>query len=161
MLVKQLQISNMDGLIGLNFPEYSFRIKSKENKLFIFDVIRKKDVVLTPEEWVRQHIVHFLITEKCYPPSLIAIEKQLVLHGLSKRADILVFNRSGLPELIVECKAPHISINQESFDQIARYNMKLNAKYLFVTNGLAHFYCQIDHLNECYTYMESIPGYQK
>jgi hypothetical protein len=154
-------MSFMDGLIGLNLPAYSFRIKSKENKLFIFDVIRKKNVVLTPEEWVRQHIVHFLITEKSYPQSLIAIEKKLVLHGLSKRADILVFNRNGLPELIVECKSPHISISQESFDQIARYNMKLNAKYLFVTNGLAHYYCQIDHLNERYTYLETLPPYQK
>ncbi len=151
----------MDGLIGLNLPEYSFRIKSKENKLFIFDVIRKKNVVLTPEEWVRQHIVHFLITEKSYPRSLIAIEKQLDLHGLTKRTDILVFNTQGLPELIVECKAPQISITQESFDQIARYNMKLNAKYLFVTNGLSHYYCQIDHLNERYTYLETLPPYQK
>ncbi len=151
----------MDGRIGLNLPEYSFRIKSKENKLFIFDVIRKKNVVLTPEEWVRQHIVHFLITEKSYPRSLIAIEKQLDLHGLTKRTDILVFNTQGLPELIVECKAPQISITQESFDQIARYNMKLNAKYLFVTNGLSHYYCQIDHLNERYTYLETLPPYQK
>jgi len=151
----------MDGLIGLNLPAYSFRIKSKENKLFIFDVIRKKNVVLTPEEWVRQHIVHFLITEKSYPRSLIAIEKQLDLHGLTKRTDILVFNTQGLPELIVECKAPQISITQESFDQIARYNMKLNAKYLFVTNGLSHYYCQIDHLNERYTYLEALPSYQK
>jgi len=154
-------MSIMDGLIGLNLPEYSFRIKSKENKLFIFDVIRKKNVVLTPEEWVRQHIVHFLITEKSYPRSLIAIEKQLDLHGLTKRTDILVFNTQGLPELIVECKAPQISITQESFDQIARYNMKLNAKYLFVTNGLSHYYCQIDHLNERYTYLETLPPYQK
>lgn len=154
-------MSIMDGLIGLNLPEYSFRIKSKENKLFIFDVIRKKNVALTPEEWVRQHVVNFLITEKRYPTSLIAIEKQVVLHGLTKRTDILVFNRTGLPELIVECKAPHITITQESFDQIARYNMKLNAKYLFVTNGLAHYYCQIDHLNERYTYLEALPSYQK
>jgi len=154
-------MSIMDGLIGLNLPAYSFRIKSKENKLFIFDVIRKKNVVLTPEEWVRQHVVNFLITEKRYPTSLIAIEKQLVLHGLTKRTDILVFDRQGLPELIVECKAPHITITQESFDQIARYNMKLNAKYLFVTNGLAHYYCQIDHLNERYTYLESLPSYVK
>ena len=143
----------------LNLPTYKFRIKSNENKLVIFDIIRKKYVVLTPEEWVRQHIVHYLIEEKKYPISLIAIEKKLTINGLTKRTDILVFNNKGLHEIIVECKAPKVKINQSSFDQIARYNLKLNANYLIVSNGLDHFFCSMDVKNECYVFLENIPTY--
>ena len=143
----------------LNLPTYKFRIKSNENKLVIFDIIRKKYVVLTPEEWVRQHIVHYLIEEKKYPISLIAVEKKLTINGLTKRTDILVFNNKGLHEIIVECKAPKVKINQSSFDQIARYNLKLNANYLIVSNGLNHFFCSMDVKNECYVFLENIPIY--
>ncbi len=143
----------------LNLPTYKFRIKSNENKLVIFDIIRKKYVVLTPEEWVRQHIVHYLIEEKKYPISLIAVEKKLTINGLTKRTDILVFNNKGLHEIIVECKAPKVKINQSSFDQIARYNLKLNANYLIVSNGLDHFFCSMDVKNECYVFLENIPTY--
>jgi len=143
----------------LNLPSYKFRIKSNENKLVIFDIIRKKYVVLTPEEWVRQHIIHYLIEEKKYPISLIAVEKKLMINSLTKRTDILVFNTNGLPEIIVECKAPSIKINQSSFDQIARYNLKLNANYLIVSNGLDHFFCSMDLKNECYVFLENIPTY--
>jgi len=140
-------------------PTYKFRIKSNENKLVIFDIIRKKYVVLTPEEWVRQHIVHYLIEEKKYPISLIAVEKKLTINNLTKRTDILVFNNKGLHEIIVECKAPKVKINQSSFDQIARYNLKLNANYLIVSNGLDHFFCSMDVKNECYIFLENIPTY--
>ncbi|MBG7629569.1 MAG: type I restriction enzyme HsdR N-terminal domain-containing protein [Bacteroidetes bacterium] len=143
----------------LNLPTYKFRIKSNENKLVIFDIIRKKYVVLTPEEWVRQHIVHYLIEEKKYPISLIAVEKKLTINKLTKRTDILVFNNKGLHEIIVECKAPKVKINQSSFDQIARYNLKLNANYLIVSNGLDHFFCSMDVKNECYVFLENIPTY--
>lgn len=143
----------------LNLPTYKFRIKSNENKLVIFDIIRKKYVVLTPEEWVRQHIVHYLIEEKKYPISLIAVEKKLTINKLTKRTDILVFNNKGLHEIIVECKAPKVKINQSSFDQIARYNLKLNANYLIVSNGLDHFFCSMDVKNECYVFLENIPIY--
>jgi len=143
----------------LNLPTYKFRIKSNENKLVIFDIIRKKYVVLTPEEWVRQHIVHYLIEEKNYPISLIAVEKKLTINNLTKRTDILVFNNKGLHEIIVECKAPKVKINQSSFDQIARYNLKLNANYLIVSNGLDHFFCSMDVKNECYVFLENIPTY--
>ena len=143
----------------LNLPTYKFRIKSNENKLVIFDIIRKKNVVLTPEEWVRQHIVHYLIEEKNYPISLIAVEKKLTINNLTKRTDILVFNNKGLHEIIVECKAPKVKINQSSFDQIARYNLKLNANYLIVSNGLDHFFCSMDVKNECYVFLENIPAY--
>lgn len=145
----------------LNLPFYKFRIKSKENKPFIFDILRKKFVSLTPEEWVRQHFIHFLIEEKNYPVSLIGIEKKLIINGLTKRTDILVFNTEGKPYIIVECKAPSIKITQETFNQIAHYNLKLNATYLIVTNGLQHYYCTMDFVNETYNFMETIPNYTK
>lgn len=143
----------------LNLPSYNYKFKSSENKRFIFDTIRKKFMVLTPEEWVRQHFVHYLIRYKKYPVSLIAIEKQLTVNGLKKRTDILVFDKKGNPDIIVECKAPKVPINQSTFDQIARYNLKLNAKYLIVTNGLQHYYCQMDFENERYVFLENIPDY--
>lgn len=143
----------------LNLPSYPFRIKSSENKTHIFDIIRKKYVVLTPEEWVRQHILHYLISEKKYPISLIAVEKQLKINSLVKRTDIVVFNRDGKPEIIVECKAPNIPLSQDAFDQIARYNLTLDANYLMVTNGLAHYYCQIDFSNETYLFLQELPNY--
>ena len=146
-------------MIELNLPPYNYKFKSSENKRFIFDSIRKKFMVLTPEEWVRQHFVHYLIQYKKYPVSLIAIEKQLTVNGLKKRTDILVFDKKGNPDIIVECKAPKVPINQSTFDQIARYNLRLNAKYLIVTNGLKHYYCQMDFKNERYVFLENIPDY--
>lgn len=145
----------------LNLPTYKFRIKSNENKYAIFDIIRKKYVVLTPEEWVRQHLIHYLIEEKNYPISLIAVEKKLTINKLTKRTDILVFNSDGTHEIIVECKAPKIKISQDSFDQIARYNLKLKANYLIVSNGLAHYFTKMDFENEAYVFLENIPNYKK
>tara|TARA_R110000822_G_scaffold303395_3_gene428035 strand:- start:361 stop:804 length:444 start_codon:yes stop_codon:yes gene_type:complete len=144
----------------LNLPHYKFRLKSNENKILIFDNLRKKYMVLTPEEWVRQHFVQFLIEEKKYPTSLIAIEKQLTINNRKKRTDILVFNKEGNHEIIVECKAPKIKITQATFDQIARYNLKLKANYLIVTNGLDHFYCKMDFENETYIFLKDIPDYK-
>lgn len=143
----------------LNFPNYPFQIKSNENKLFIFDFIRKKEVVLTPEEWVRQHFLMYLVTEKKYPASLIAVEKKITLNSLTKRADIVVYNIDAKPTIIVECKAPTIKITEDIFDQIARYNLKLNAQYLIVTNGLQHFICQIDAKNETYLFINDLPNW--
>ena len=128
----------------LNFPQFEYRFKSTENKVYIFDVIRKKFIVLQPEEWVRQHCVHYLINEKNYPKSLINVEKELNINGLKKRYDIVIFNPDGSILLIVECKSYDITINQNTFDQIARYNLALNAEFLMVTNGLNHYYCQMD-----------------
>ncbi|MDO6759340.1 type I restriction enzyme HsdR N-terminal domain-containing protein [Tamlana sp. 2_MG-2023] len=144
---------------ALNFPEYSFRFKNKENKVSIFDPIRKKFVILQPEEWVRQHCVQYLIVVKKFPKSLINVEKELTINTLKKRYDIVVFNADGSIHLIVECKAPKITINQTTFDQISRYNLELNATYLMVTNGLNHYYCQMDFKNECYNFLEDIPNY--
>jgi hypothetical protein len=145
----------------LNLPDYKFKLKSNENKTLIFDNLRKKYMVLTPEEWVRQHFVQFLIEEKNYPPSLIAIEKQVLVNNLKKRSDILVFNKEGNPDIIVECKAPKIKITQATFDQIARYNSTLNANFLVVTNGLNHFYCKMDFENETYVFLKEIPNYKQ
>lgn len=143
----------------LNLPTYPFKIKSSENKYFIFDIIRKKYVVLTPEEWVRQHIIHYLIEEKNYPISLIAVEKKVTVNKLTKRTDILVFNNKGNPHIIVECKAPSIKISQDAFDQIARYNLKLDANYLIVTNGLKHYHCQMDFVKQEYIFLDTIPNH--
>ena len=143
----------------LNFPSYAFKLKSSENKTLIFDIIRKKYVVLTPEEWVRQHVVLFLIEEKKYPISLIAVEKQLKINSLLKRTDVVVFNTKGTPEILIECKAPSVAISQATFDQIARYNLTAQSNYLMVTNGLNHYFCQIDKENETYVFLKEIPNY--
>lgn len=144
-------------MLKLNFPDYSFRFKNSENKPLIFDVIRKKFVVLTPEEWVRQHTLQFLISEKQFAPSHINVEKQLLLNNTKKRYDIVVFNKDGSIHLIVECKAPKIGINQDTFDQIARYNLVTKATYLMVTNGLSHYFCQMDYQKERYQFLPDLP----
>ena len=143
----------------LNFPEYSFRFKNSENKVLIFDEIRKKFVVLTPEEWVRQHVIKFLLQEKKYPKSYINVEKNIKINGLSKRYDVVVFNPDGSIFLLVECKAPEVSITQNVFDQIARYNLKLNAQHLMVTNGLNNYFCLMDFLNEKYIFLKELPNH--
>lgn len=142
----------------LNFPDYSFRFKNRD-KLRIFDPIRKKFLVLQPEEWVRQHVIQFLLQEKNCPLSLINAEKELKINGLSKRYDIVVYNPDGSIYLIVECKAPEVRISQDTFDQIARYNLELKAEYLMVTNGLRHYFCKMDYTHEKYRFIEDIPGY--
>ena len=143
----------------LNFPNYSFRFKNSENKIAAFDEIRKKFVILTPEEWVRFHTVQFLIHEKLFPKSLINVERQLKLGKLIKRYDVVVYNSNGGIHLIVECKAPSIEITQATFDQIARYNMSLKAEYLMVTNGLDHFFCQLDYVQEKYRFLKELPPF--
>lgn len=146
---------------GLNFPPYSFRIKNSQNRQYIFDGIRKKFVVLQPEEWVRQHVLRYLVFTKNYPKSLINVEKQLTINNLKKRYDVVVFNPDGSIFLLIECKAPEINITQAVFDQIARYNLQLKSKYLMVTNGLAHYYCEMDHKNEKYMFLEDIPEFSR
>ena len=144
---------------NLNFPTYSFRLKNSENNTHIFDVIRKKFVVLQPEEWVRQHCVQYLIQEKNYPISLINVEKVVLINVLKKRYDIVVFNPDGSLALVVECKAPKVKITQAAFDQIARYNLTLKAPYLMVTNGLNHYFCTMNHDLESFEFLESLPNY--
>lgn len=145
----------------LNFPTYSFQIKSSQNRRYIFDILRKKFVLLQPEEWVRQHVLHFLVETKHYPKSLINVEKQLVVHQLKKRYDVVVFNTDGSLHLLVECKAPKISITQHTFDQIAQYNIQLQASYLMITNGIEHYSCQIDRKQEKYRFLVAIPDFSR
>lgn len=147
-------------MLKLNFPTYPFRFKNSENKVSIFDEIRKKFIILTPEEWVRQHVVHYLINEKKYPKSLINVEKVLTINKLRRRYDVVVFNPDGSIHILVECKAPEVKISQATFDQIARYNMTMKARFLNVTNGLNHYYCQMDFENEKYEFLQSLPDYK-
>ena len=143
----------------LNLPIYSIKLKKEDNKTLVFDPIRKKHIILTPEEWVRQNFIKFLIEEKNYPASLMAVEMGIDLLNTKKRCDIVLYNTKGLPHMIVECKAPSIKISQNTFDQIARYNMTLKTDLLVVTNGLQHYVCMIDHQNQCYNFLKEIPNY--
>ena len=146
---------------SLNFPKYSFRLKSSENSLYIFDGIRKKFVSLQPEEWVRQHVIHFLVFTKKYPKGYINVEKQLMVNQLKLRYDVVVYNADGSIHLLVECKAPEIKITQTTFDQIARYNYALKSDYLMVTNGLEHYCCKMDFENEKYQFLKEIPDFSR
>ncbi len=131
-----------------------------DDKSMIFDVVRKKFVRLTDEEWVRQNCISYLINEKLCPTSLIAVEKELTLHSMKRRTDIVVYDNKGMPLLIVECKAPSVKISPEVFDQAARYNLTLKVNYLMVTNGLQHYCCFIDHQKQSYAFVEEIPLYK-
>lgn len=143
----------------LNFIDFQFRFKNSENKVAIFDIIRKKFILLTPEEWVRQHVIHFFITTLKYPKSHINVEKVMKINGLIKRYDIVVFDKMGQILILVECKSTEIKINQTVFDQIARYNLTLKAPFLMLTNGLNHFFCEMDFENEAYVFLETLPIY--
>ncbi len=143
----------------LNLPSYQFKLKKEGEVIKIFDAIRKKYVVLTPEEWVRQNFLQYLIQEKKFPSSLISVEAGLKYNQLQKRADVLVYDKSGSPFLMVECKASSVKITQDTFDQIARYNLIFKVKYLVVTNGLNHFCCLMDYTDNSYQYLEVIPAY--
>jgi len=146
-------------MIPLKLPQYNLKIKQSEGKSSVFDIIRRKYVALTREEWVRQNFIHFLIEEKNYPQSLISIEYALKLLKMHKRSDIVLFDNQGSPRVIVECKAPEIKISQDTFDQAARYNMSLKVDYLIVTNGLDHYCCKINYEKESYEFLTDVPDY--
>ena len=141
----------------LNLPPFEWKIIHKDEKPFIFDVIRRQHVALTPEEWVRQHFVHFLVSHKGYPQSRMANEMQLKLNGMSRRCDTVVYDRSLRPRVIIEYKAPTVTITQKVFDQICRYNMALQVDYLIVSNGLAHYCCKIDYTAHTYSFLKEVP----
>lgn len=143
----------------LNLPAYNFRIIKKNEKPFIFDDLRKKFVALTPEEWVRQHFIRFLINVKHYPASLIAIEKQLVINSLKKRCDAVVYSRNAEPLMIIEFKATTVSIDQQTFDQAAVYNSKLKVDYFIISNGLKHYCCRLDKNVLQYNFLDDIPDF--
>ncbi|MFW6370387.1 MAG: type I restriction enzyme HsdR N-terminal domain-containing protein [Bacteroidota bacterium] len=141
----------------LNLPDYNFRIQSKGEKKYIFDRIRRRYVLLTPEEWVRQNFMLYLISEKQYPGSLMAVEKQISINGMLFRFDLMVYNRTGLPHLIAEFKAPTVEITQQAFDQVVRYNMAFKVEIVVVSNGMQHFACRIDYPNQTYSFLQEVP----
>lgn len=144
-------------MIKLNFPNYEFRLKKEGQKRFIFDLIRKKYVQLTLEEWVRQNCIRFLIEKKKISRFSIAIEKEIKFNGIKKRFDIVSYSKEGEINLLVECKAPNIEINQKTFDQILIYNRILKSKYLMVTNGINHYYCTVNDEKNNIKFLANFP----
>ena len=144
----------------LNFPMFNLPTKSKENKNFIFDSIRKKWLILTPEEWVRQHCVQYLINNKGYPIGLIQVEKRLKVNQREKRYDIVCFNQEGKINLLVECKRPDVKITQRTFDQISQYNYALKSDLIMITNGLEHYYCKINFEDKKYVFLDKLPPFK-
>jgi hypothetical protein len=143
----------------LNLPKTELKIITKDGKLHVFDVLRRKYVALTPEEWVRQQFVHFLIGQKGYPAECIGNEVSINLNGTKKRCDTVVYGGNAQPTMIVEYKSPQVEITQQVFEQISRYNIKLRVKWLIVSNGLQHYCCQIDYKSGTYQFVEDIPAY--
>jgi len=143
----------------LNLPSLTPSLKKEEGKIWIFDIIRKKHIVLTPEEWVRQHFVHYMINELKYPKSLFRIEGSLTYNKLQKRSDILVRDREGKPWMLVECKSPSIKLTQKAFNQIAVYNMTIGAKFIAVTNGMVHYCCEAGKVGEAPIFLNEFPSF--
>ena len=145
----------------LNLPKYGIKIANENGHQTIFDVLRRKYVALTPEEWVRQHFVHYLIEHKGYPQSLMANEIQLAIGNKKLRCDSVLYDRSLKPRMIIEYKAPTVNITQKVFDQITIYNMLLHVDYLVVSNGIKHYCCRMDYENQTYLFLADIPNYQE
>ncbi|MDH6311800.1 putative type IV restriction endonuclease [Parabacteroides sp. PFB2-10] len=148
-------------MLALNLPTYAFKVTEREGKKLIFDEIRNKYVALTPEEWVRQHFVQYLISEKGYPKNLVGNEIGIKVHRTSKRCDTVVYDRFLAPLMVLEYKAPTVEITPAVFDQIVRYNMTLQVRYLIVSNGMNHYCCRIDDDQSNYEFLEEIPRYEE
>jgi hypothetical protein len=149
-------------MVELNLPEYDYKVKKRhDGNWAIWDRLRDRWVALTPEEWVRQHFVEWLITHKQFPAALMGNEVSLTQNGIARRCDSVVADSTGQPLVIIEYKAPSISITQKTFDQIVRYNMVLHARYLIVSNGLTHYCCQIDYEQGRYKFLQDVPCYQE
>ena len=150
---------NECAMYQLNLPTYDLRLRRTGNRDMIFDVLRRKYVALTPEEWVRQHFVHFLIEHKGYPTALLANEIELRIGGKHLRADTLLYNKELRPHMLIEYKSPTIALTQKVFDQISAYNLLLHADYLIVSNGMQHICCRMDYEQNTYHFLEEIPDY--
>lgn len=146
-------------MIPLNLPKYEIKVQQDGDNQLIFDVLRRKYVALTPEEWVRQHFIHYLIEHKGYPSTMLANEVQLQVGDKSLRADSVLYDQQLRPRMIIEYKAPTVAITQKVFNQIFAYNLLLKADYLIVTNGLSHYICKIEYNTQSYTFLEEIPEY--
>ena len=143
----------------LNLPNAALKTKLVEGTTQVFDQVRKKYLVLTPEEWVRQHFIHYLNKEKNYPLGLMGVEQMLKYNTMQTQADIVLYTTDGNPNMIVQCKAPSVKITQDAFNQIAKYNFKLRVDFLVVTNGMQHFCCAMDYENNKITFLEEIPHF--
>tara|TARA_X000001036_G_scaffold203427_2_gene191103 strand:+ start:504 stop:950 length:447 start_codon:yes stop_codon:yes gene_type:complete len=143
----------------LNFPLYQIPVKNNENKILVFDSIRKKWLKLIPEEWVRLNCIEFLTNEKKIPRSLISVEKEFKLNNLKKRFDIVVYNEKGEIYLLIECKAPNVKINQSVFNQISKYNLVLKSKFLMITNGIDHYFFEMNFKNQQIDFLKELPNY--
>ena len=143
----------------LNLPTFDYTLRKQSGKVFILDILRKKYLVLTQEEWVRQHFIHFLIKVHNYPRALIKVEGGLTFNSLQKRSDIVVFNRQGQPWMIVECKAPDVKLKQETIEQAAVYNHTLKARYIVITNGMIHICCEVDWQNGTTIVLTDLPAF--
>ena len=147
-------------MVELNLPEYDYKVKKRDDGSWsIWDRLRERWVALTPEEWVRQHFVEWLISDRGFPATLMGNEVSLNQNGIARRCDTVVADHTGEPLVIVEYKAPDITVSQKTFDQIVRYNMVLHARYLIGSNGLSHYCCQIDYSNGSYRFLSDIPQY--
>ena len=146
-------------MIRLNLPSFDIKVSGSKQHPQILDVLRRKFITLTPEEWVRQHFVHFMVEHRHYPASLLANEVSLHVGDKALRADTILYNKQLQPVMIVEYKAPHIPITQTVFDQIVTYNMLLHVDYLVVSNGLQHYVCKMDYEGKKYLYLEELPDY--
>ena len=145
----------------LNLPSFPIRLAGTQEKPKVFDILRSKYVALTPEEWVRQHFVNYLIQHKQYPAAYLANEVNLKIGGKVSRADTVLYDQQLRPLMIIEYKAPHIAISQKIFNQLFAYNLQLHATYLVVSNGLQHYCCMLTHDHEKYVFLDDIPEYNK
>ena len=147
-------------MFRLNLPTYEIKIARQGNKQLIFDFLRRKYVALTPEEWVRQHFVHYLVEHKGYPAGLMGNEIELSVGEKRLRCDTVLYNKVAAPQMIIEYKAPQIKLQQKTFNQISAYNLLLKVDYLIVSNGMQHICCKMDYANQKYYFLEDIPDYQ-
>ncbi len=145
----------------LNLPKTELRIKKSNGRMMVFDPLRQKYVALTPEEWVRQHFTHFLVTHKGYPAGLMANEMAITLGNTRKRCDTVIYSQQAQPLMILEYKAPHVPLTQQVFNQICRYNMRLHVDWLVVSNGLQHYCCRMDYASNTYHFLPDIPSYSE
>jgi hypothetical protein len=148
-------------MFRLNLPQYEIKISEKDGKRMIFDFLRRKYVALTPEEWVRQHFVHYLVEHKGYPKGLLGNEIELRLGDKHLRCDSILYNKAAQPQMIIEYKAPTVQLQQKVFDQISTYNLLLKVDYLIISNGLQHYCCKMDYEHQKYLFLEEIPIYEK
>ena len=147
-------------MVQLNLPPYQIRVKETGGRKQIFDILRRKYVALTPEEWVRQHFIHYLVEHKNYPSSLLANEVSLQIGEKRMRADSVLYDNQLHPRIIIEYKAPNITLTQKVFDQITVYNLLLHVDYLIVSNGMTTYICKMDYEKQTYKFLETIPNYE-